>query len=132
MPDKQKALISTLINAYDCSTLALLSVFFKFVEPDTDRVLNIGYAIGLGASILYLLLVPESPKWLLIKQGPRSKEAIKVLNYIAWFNGSTYRVPPNTEIDVIEKIPKQANLSHSRTNLALLRYSLNVHSLDVT
>jgi len=81
-------------------------------------------------SILYLLIVPESPKWLLIKKGSRSKEAIKVLNYIAWFNGTTYRVPPNTEIEIddIEKLPKQLNLSHSRTNLAILRYSLDMGS----
>ena len=76
-----------------------------------------------------MFIVPESPKWLLIKKGSKSKEAIKVLNYIAWLNGSTYRVPPNTEIDVIEKIPKQkANLSHSRSNLAILRYSLDMGS----
>jgi len=67
-----------------------------------------------------------------MKQGPKSKDAIKAINYIAWFNGSTYRVPPNTEIDVIEKIPSKINISQSRTNLAILRYSMNMHSLDIS
>ena len=66
-----------------------------------------------------------------MKKGSKSKEAIKVFNYIAWFNGSDYRVPPNTKIDIFEKPPvNRLNASHSRTILAESRFSLN--TMDLT
>lgn len=104
IPDKYKALIPTLINFYDCASTLILALFFKFIDPDVDKILHILYIIGWVASILYLIIIPESPKWLIIREGPRSKQAIKILNYIAWFNGSTYRVPSNTKIDLLEKV----------------------------
>ena len=41
VPDKYKAMVPTLINAYDVSTFVVLALFYKFIEPDTDRILNI-------------------------------------------------------------------------------------------
>ena len=67
VPDKHKQLIYTLINAWDCSTLLMFSMFYKFIEPNTDRILHYLYIIATIASILYLVLIPESPKWLLMK-----------------------------------------------------------------
>jgi len=82
----------------------LLALFFKFIDPDVDKILHISYIIGFVASILYLIIIPESPKWLIIRQGPKSQKAIKILNYIAWFNGSTFRVPSNTKIYLLEMV----------------------------
>ena len=42
-------------------------------------------------TIIYILIVPESPRWLFMNE--RHDEGKKVLNYIAWFNGSDRRIP---------------------------------------
>lgn len=39
------------------------------------------------------MLIPESPRWLFSNQ--KDEEGIKVMNFIAWFNGSEKRIPPN-------------------------------------
>lgn len=56
--------------------------------------------LGFVAGILYLLLIPESPKWIFMKQGPRSKEGIEKINYIARFNGSKHYVPEDAVVDL--------------------------------
>ena len=50
--------------------------------------------VGTLSYITVIILNLETPKWLLY-QG-RTKDAIRILNYIAWFNGVDYRVPKNT------------------------------------
>ena len=57
--------------------------------------------MGIAGTILYLLIVPESPAWYFLKDGPTSARGIKALNYIAWFNGSPNRVPDNAVFDLI-------------------------------
>ena len=49
--------------------------------------------IGAIATALYIMLVPESPSWLLLNN--RNHEAIKSLNWIAFINGSNTRIPEN-------------------------------------
>ena len=56
--------------------------------------------LGIAASILYLLAIPESPKWLFLKKGADCQEAIANLNYIAWFNGSNMVVPEDAVLDI--------------------------------
>lgn len=58
------------------------------------------YIIGIIAVILYCLFIPESPRWLFNKDF-KSKEGIKILNYIAKFNGSMFRVPKGAVMDVV-------------------------------
>ena len=48
-----------------------------------------------------MLIVPESPKWLLMKEGINSQKAISTLNWIAKFNGTKFRVPKDAIFDVI-------------------------------
>lgn len=67
--------------------------FFKFYKPDLNMILNIHLYVGIITTILLMLLIPESPRWLFLKYGPTSKEGIESLNYIAWFNGSNKRIP---------------------------------------
>ena len=56
--------------------------------------------VGIANTIVYLLIIPESPRWLFMNDN-RSPAGIKVLNYIAWFNRSSFRVPENAFLDVI-------------------------------
>jgi hypothetical protein len=50
------------------------------------------------ATLLYFVAIPESPVWFILKDGPSSPDAITTLNYIAWCNGSKFRVPMNAQI----------------------------------
>ena len=59
-----------------------------------------------AASALYIALIPESPRYLFMKD-PNSQEGIKVLNYIAWFNGSMYRVPNWVTMDIIGQVVQE-------------------------
>ena len=70
----------------------------------TDAVSYMIYAnyVGIVSVCLYLLIVPESPRWLMI-QG-READAIKSLNYIAWFNGSQRRVPQDGKFDLLDQV----------------------------
>mmetsp|Transcript_12808 Transcript_12808/g.21674 ORF Transcript_12808/g.21674 Transcript_12808/m.21674 type:complete len:203 (-) Transcript_12808:1054-1662(-) len=115
--DRSKQLCATTMNAFDASTLFTIGFCLKFVESDVVVVVETMNAIGSLAIILYLLFVPESPRWLMVNQ--RSKESIKVLNYIAWFNGSSYRIPEQAQFDVIAQVLKQ-NDTLDATRLGVL------------
>ena len=79
----------------------------KFYTRDFDLVLRIYFYFGTSLIIFYLIIIPESPKWLFIKEGSSSKKAIDILNYIAWFNGSDFRVPYNAQFDIIGQVIKE-------------------------
>ena len=53
------------------------------------------YCCAIVSNVIVAIVCPESPMWLLL-HGKR-QEAIKVLNYIAWFNGSKNRISDDTE-----------------------------------
>jgi hypothetical protein len=52
--------------------------------------------------LIFFLVIPESPYWQFYTYGNKSKKAIDNLNYIAWFNGSKYRVSYESEYDNTE------------------------------
>jgi len=54
--------------------------------------------LGTTAVILYIILIPESPKFLFVND--RREEGIAALNRIAVINRSTFRVPPNAKLDI--------------------------------
>jgi hypothetical protein len=62
---------------------------------------------GTVATILYLALIPESPRWLF--QNGRDEEGIEVMNFIASVNGSEKRIPPNAQFDLLEEVIQQNN-----------------------
>lgn len=72
---------------------------------------------GSIAVVLYLLLVPETPCWLL-NNGQR-EEAVHSLNYIAKFNGSSKRIPVNAEFDVVSQAIRQ-NKTLEMTSVGIL------------
>ena len=82
----------TIINGFDSATL-LITASLLIYSWNYDFVNQVYFYIGTFSIIIYLLFIPESPKWLLLICGGSSKKAIKILNYIAWFNNSEYRVP---------------------------------------
>lgn len=95
MPEKKKFFGATVINGFDSSCLLIIATLLKFYNRDLDWILRLYFYFGTFLTIIYLIIIPESPKWLFIKEGSNSKQAIEILNYIAWFNGSDFRVPYN-------------------------------------
>jgi len=59
--------------------------------------------MGIAATTLYLIYIPESPRWLFAKDFT-SKEGIKILNYIARFNRSDFRIPKNAVMDIVGQL----------------------------
>ena len=82
MPEKNKFFGATIINGFDSSCLLIIALFLKFYTRDLDFILRLYFYFGTISVIIYLILIPESPKWLFIKEGSSSKSAISVLNYI--------------------------------------------------
>lgn len=113
MPEAYQALAATVITFFDSSTVASVA-WFLYVNNDMIAYLRCFYYVGLGAFGLYLLFVPESPRWLLMKD-PHSKEAIKILNYIAWFNGSKLRVPEDAILDQVGQVIEEDNQINKTT-----------------
>lgn len=93
MPEEKKVLASTLMTAFDSSTLLFLSIYLAYYSRNIDEMYHIMYALAAVAIVLFIFIVPESPQWLLIHKGSNNQEAIAILNRIASFNGSDVRVP---------------------------------------
>jgi len=51
--------------------------------------------VGTAALVLTVIAMPESPRWLLLNG--KKEQAIKNLNYIAWFNGTKHRIPETAQ-----------------------------------
>ena len=103
--DKHKALSSTAINAFDGATLIFLGTYFIFVK-DWFPYQFIMFIIQFISFFVFLALMTESPKWLLLKG--RNLEAIEVFNYYARFNG----------YDESRYIPQDAVFVESYANLS--------------
>lgn len=101
--NQNKAMCQTTVATFDAFSMGVTSLFFLYVSPSLDLLLNIYYGLGVVAIVLYIVVVPESPRWLLLKD-PRSQRGKDILNYIAKFNGSKKRVPDYAVMDNLEQI----------------------------
>lgn len=119
-PDKWKSIATTLIASFDSGSLAFVSALLYFVEPDLEKVIKGWFWMGIGGSVLYFLVVPESPRYLFMNK--KAKQAIDVLNYIAWFNFSKLRIPSDAQFDTIGQIVNENTalnhtiMGHSRVH----------------
>jgi len=99
-----------------------------------------------------MIAVPESPRWSFLsknKQEQESKEgsvksnpevnidAIKNLNYIAWFNGSATRIPDNAQLDIFDQAVIQHRKTVKKTSIGELKaiesasiYSMTNHFIN--
>jgi len=64
-----------------------LLLVYMWSSVSTALLTMIFFITGAVAIVLYIIFVPESPKWLFITEGTNSTKGIKMLNYIAWMNG---------------------------------------------
>lgn len=118
--DKYNNVVQTALNAFDCTLFIQMGFFYKYFSKDAELLLQISFWVGALSSVLYLLFIPESPKWLFMKKGSNCQEGIAVLNYIAWFNGSKYVVPKEAHFDAVGQI-MQENLTLDNTTAGRLR-----------
>lgn len=107
---------ATMLNSLDYSCCIFGGVYFLVIGISASTLLWFFFALSLIGYFLVSIIVPESPKWLLL-QG-RREEAIKVLNYIAWINRSKTKIAPNTqfvECAVAEFIENQNNQNQNQS-----------------
>ena len=133
MPDDYKVFGMTVINCFDSLTVGITSCLL-LCGLRYQQALAAYYFVGLAATILYFLLVPETPTWHFLKDGTNSQDGIAVLNYIAWLNGVEYRVPPTAKIGLaldatVEQSRRNINVSMSVS--AMHRSMLNYTSVTV-
>lgn len=100
--EDHKAMVTTVINTIDDGSIFYIALAVYFTK-DLNQVFVVAWALAFVATVLYLLLIPESPLWLFYNEGPSSKRGIKALNYIAWFNGSKQRVPEDASLDLVSE-----------------------------
>ena len=127
--DKHRAPCSTVINIFDDTSLGLIGLLLRYGHNDFNLILRYHWMVGTVAIVLYMILVPESPKWLFFKEGASSKRGIDALNYIAWMNGSMYRVPACAKLDVLGQaiIDNQANNDEqNKVNYKQLNNTINL------
>lgn len=91
LPEKNKELCLTFISLFDQMSLFLIASSLSFVTKNLTGILYTYNLTGSLLIILYLIIAPESPYFLITRN--KKQEGIKVLNYIAWFNGSKNRIP---------------------------------------
>ena len=123
---------ATMLNSLDYSCCILGGVYFLLIGINARTLIWFFFALSLIGYFLISILVPESPKWLLL-QG-RREEAIKVLNYIAWINRSKTKIAPNTqfvECAVAEFIENQ-NQNQSQNNEQSVFHDLSRLSIRAT
>jgi len=89
--EKSKAFCGTFLNTMDVLTFTIEGLYFEHVDRNAIQYLQIVFLLQAVGVALYLILIPESPRWLLLQE--RQAEAIDCLNYIASFNMSTKRIP---------------------------------------
>ena len=99
--NRHKTLIPTYINVALASEFVILAGYLYY-DPNIDNLFHLWMIIGIISYVIYVFVIPESPAWLVMKEGPNSLKAIETLNYIAWFNGSPHRIPQDTQL-LIEK-----------------------------
>jgi hypothetical protein len=108
VPDVYKNANFTGLLLFEVSVVFYACLVFYFYSPSIQLVFDIHFILGVGMYLAYCLVVPESPRWLFQRDGPKSKDAINVLNYIAWFNGSSKRIPLDAHFDIIGQVVNES------------------------
>ena len=101
VPESSKGFVYTFITAVDSSTWMVACAAFKYYSHDEDKIFEIHFWVGLAACVIYCFFIPESPRWLFLTKGSNNKEAIRILNWISWFNGAGLLIPKDATFDTI-------------------------------
>ena len=69
VPFSKKNIGITVMIAFDASNLMVACLLFKYLKVDFETILSFYFILGIIAYILFILIIPESPKWLFMKKG---------------------------------------------------------------
>ena len=104
--DESKSLCATIINSNDILTFGYIGLTLMFLTPNLQGLVEVMFMVHTVLVLIYILLAPESPRWLLINN--KREEAISVLNYIGRFNCSKNRIDERAEFDLIGQAIRQS------------------------
>ena len=123
LENRHKQMALTFISLFDTASIGLSMFYMLQVDNNLVAYVRNWYVMGVVAYFLFLVIVPESPRYLFMKN-PQSEAGIKVLNYISWFNGSRKRVPLGSVMDNIHQVIKDNN-QLNLTSHAIAQQQLN-------
>ena len=121
VPEKYKHITCTAITGLDAGPMLYNCFVIYFIKRDVHTFLEFSHKVSAVATIIYLLIAPESPRWHFLNKGNKSKEAINTLNYISWFNGSNNRVPEIAIFDQIGQLIDENETKINNTNMTRSR-----------
>lgn len=125
MENKHKKMAITVFSLFDACLMATYCGVLMHLQPDVIFMMKVHYTIGATACLLFFIAIPESPRYLFMKD-PQSLQAIKILNYISWFNGCEKRIPETAMMDNIHQLIKD-NDQFNDAKQVTLRHDLNVN-----
>ena len=73
IPENNKTLVFTLITAFNAGTAMFACLIFKFYKPNEQVVLSFSFWLGIVGTALYMVFIPESPRWLFLKKGTNNR-----------------------------------------------------------
>ena len=91
---------------FDTGSIVIACIFYLYADNKINNLMIYLYILGTVSTLLFMQFIPESPRHLFMKDSKSSK-GIKALNYIAWFNGSNYRVPEDAVMDNTHQVIKE-------------------------
>ena len=124
IPDNSKSFVYAFITAVDSSTWMVACTAFQYYSNNEDKIFAIHFWIGFTACVIYFFFIPESPRWLFLAKGSNNQEAIRILNWISWFNGANLVIPSDAIFDTIGQVIEE-NETLNSTIIGRLDYKMN-------
>lgn len=90
-----KPIGASIANFLEFCTCIFGGLYYLFISKSITPLLYFFFGLSIIGYTFISLMVPESPKWLLING--RREEAIEALNWIARVNRSEHRIHPDTQ-----------------------------------
>ena len=83
VPLAGRSYVFTVINVLDCTPPLIIGIYCLFISREWFTIYMIATIVNFIGFLLVFAL-PESPRWLIYSN--KREEAIKQINYMAWFN----------------------------------------------
>ena len=103
VPLAGRSKVFSIINVVDCTPPLIFGLYCLFISRDWYPIYLATVIVNV-IGLLLVLILPESPRWLIY--GNKREEAIKQINYMAWFNGNdkeTY-IPEDATFEETAKV----------------------------